>query len=393
MTEFASVYGFERGDVTLANWRETPFSRFAFSHVNEIVPSALVHVGCAPSELKMGIVTGLADLQINDAGNGRTLIGHLEKTDTDVFVIWHDGAVVFEYAAPWTTPRKPHIIFSISKSVTGLLAGILKDQGLLEFGKPVGHYLPETRNSGFGDCSLQHLMDMRISLDFVEEYLNADGDYARYRGSTNWNPTPQGKRVETLAQLLFSLGKTDEAHGGSFRYLSPASDMLGMVVEAVSGMRYTEFMAEVLWQPLGAAHPAMMTVDLAGTPRGAGGLSVAAHDLLRVGLMVLDGGASNGNQIISEAWVNDMLTNGDDEAWRTGDFETFVVRGRYRNQWYQMPRGRDAFFGVGIHGQWLYVDRPTRTAIVKLSSQSVPQDDALDQRNLALFNRIVEAIG
>ena len=230
---------------------------------------------------------------------------------------------------------------------------------------------------------------MRVSLAFIEEYLNADGDYARYRRATNWNPTLSGQKPETLERFLCGLEKGAGAHGGPFCYLSPASDMLGLLVERIAGMRYTEFLSAALWQPLGAAYPALMTVDLVGAPRGAGGLSIAAEDLLRIGIMLMEDGTANGKQVVSGRWVNDMLTNGDDEAWDKGNFATFVKGGRYRSQWYQMPRGGDdAFFAIGIHGQWLYCDRGSRTAIVKLSSQKIPQDDALDLQNLECFRQL-----
>jgi hypothetical protein len=51
-------------------------------------------------------------------------------------------------------------------------------------------------------------------------------------------------------------------------------------------------------------------------------------------------------------------------------------KGRYRSKWYQV--GDSAFCGIGIHGQWLYVDPKTETVIVKMSSQPQPVDDPLD---------------
>ena len=131
-----------------------------------------------------------------------------------------------------------------------------------------------------------------------------------------------------------------------------------------------------------------MTVDLLGAPRSAGGISVAAEDLLRIGMMLLGQGRIDGRKIISKRWVDDMLNNGNEQAWNSGNFHDFVVGGRYRSQWYRMPRGCDAFFGVGIHGQWLYVDRKSNTIVVKLSSQPIPQDDTRDQLNFNVFEQL-----
>jgi len=158
--------------------------------------------------------------------------------------------------------------------------------------------------------------------------------------------------------------------------------MLGIVIERTGGMRYDRLMSDLLWRPIGAAHAASVTVDALGASRAAGGLSLAAEDLLRIGLLLLNDGKVDGNRVIPKSWIDDMRTNGDDAAWANGNYRSFVEGGRYRSQWYQMPRGTDAFFAVGIHGQWLYVDVSTRTVAVKLASQSLPQDDGLDMQNL-----------
>ena len=83
--------------------------------------------------------------------------------------------------------------------------------------------------------------------------------------------------------FLASLKKGQGSHGAPFRYRSPNSDLLGIVVERASGRRYADLMSERLWMPMGAKADALVTVDSEGTARAAGGVSVAARDLARVG--------------------------------------------------------------------------------------------------------------
>jgi hypothetical protein len=61
--------------------------------------------------------------------------------------------------------------------------------------------------------------------------------------------------------------------------------------------------------------------------------------------------------------------------------------GRYRNNWYQVGGGSNAFLAAGIHGQFLYCDPDTGTVIACTSSQHEPQTDGLDQALLAMFAR------
>ena len=71
-------------------------------------------------------------------------------------------------------------------------------------------------------------------------------------------------------------------HGGPFHYVSPNSDLLGWILERVSGRRLVDLMSELLWAPMGAEFDAYVTVDRLGAPRTAGGLCVTLRDLGRV---------------------------------------------------------------------------------------------------------------
>ncbi len=390
MMAFQSTHGFARHDVSLHNWRERPYSPWSFQHVNEFVPSA--RVGCGTPDAA-GEAASFEDMMVSPAGadNGEPchLSAFLERSETDLFAVMRDGRVVMEWTAPHADRALPHLVFSVSKSVTALLAAILEQQGVLDLTKTVSHYVPETANSGFGDCSLRHLLDMRVSLGFKEEYLDDAGDYARYRRSTLWNPPIAGQPVEDMLSMLCSLSKSEGLHGGSFHYLSPNSDMLGILLERATGTRFADLMSSLLWQPMNADADAWMTVDAAGHPRAAGGLSITARDLLAIGDLLCTDGAVGSRQIVPAAWIADMHSNGDRTAWTNGNFAGFSTINRYRSQWYQLAEPAKVSLAIGIHGQWLYVDHATRTVIVKLSSQTLPMNEPLDEECIRVFQELV----
>ena len=242
--------------------------------------------------------------------------------------------------------------------------------------------------SAYGDCTVRNLLDMRVSLDFEESYLDVDGDYARYRRATLWNPAEAGKDSETLPEILASIPKGKGPHGGPFAYASPNSDLLGIVIERASGRRYCDLVSDRLWKPLGAMSDAYVTVDSIGTARAAGGVSTTARDLARLGEAMRNDGVVGDRQVIPRAWIADTLTNGDREAWTNGSFSGLFTGASYRNKWYVTGDPHGSFCGIGIHGQWLHVDPATRTVTVKLSSQPEPQDDAFDRSNAAFLAAI-----
>lgn len=386
-TRFQATYGFERSAVSLATWRSAPYSRWSFGHADEIVPSALIPATAEQPEGPV-VESDLLSRSLPDGLAGQPSIGaFLDYAHTDAFVLMKKGAVVAEHYAPQSSINQRHIVFSISKSLTALVIATLEEDGLIDPGAPVISLLPEAEGSAYGDCSIRDVLDMRVSLAFDEAYLNTDGAYARYRRATLWNPAVADQPAETLLSFLLTLQRANHPHGGPHFYASPNSDLLGILIERATDERYVDVMSERLWKPLGAHHHASVTVDAEGSARAAGGISVTARDLARVGEMLRKGGKVNGKRIIPQAWLTDMLTAGDHQAWVDGE-PNFFPNGRYRSQWYQSGEPDGAFAAIGIHGQWLYVDPSTETVVVKLSSQPNPLDDELKHDNFAFFRAL-----
>lgn len=387
-TAFENKYGFGRSDVTLENWRTEPYNRWSFQNAGELVPSAEIEVAEAAPEAPAGDLEDLLAEKVTLEGKPETIAAFLKRSHTDAFLVMKGGKFVGEYNAPHMKPAGRHIIFSISKSLTAILAGVVQADGLLDPSAPVTAYIPEAKGSAFGDATVQHVLDMTVALDFEELYLDPESAFARYRRAMLWNPARPGAQ-ETLPAFLLNLPKlAGKEHGEIFRYRSPCSDFLGIIVERASGRRYTDLMSDRLWAPLGAKLSGQITVDAVGTARAAGGVSVSARDLARVGEMMRCGGSFEGRRILPESWVEDTTMGGDREPWRKGDFSFLLPNGSYRNKWYQTGYDSGAFCGIGIHGQWLYVNPATETVVVKMSSQPLPVDDALDKQALGLFTAV-----
>src|SRR5262245_36199676 len=118
------------GQVTLANWRTPPFNLWAFHHVREIVPSA--DIANDPAT-RLDVPTEPIDLGTlrigRDGQRALSLDEFLEETNTDGMVIVRRGQIVFERYANGMTAESPHILMSVSKSLLGLLAGVLVARG------------------------------------------------------------------------------------------------------------------------------------------------------------------------------------------------------------------------------------------------------------------------
>jgi CubicO group peptidase (beta-lactamase class C family) len=379
--------------VTLANWRLPPLNNWSFSNVRQILPTARIRASNSAERLALRAEKNIGTLTFaGPDGKKISLEKFLDATQTDGFLVQQGGRIVTENYSEFLKPDMPHIVFSVSKSITGTLAGILVGRGQLDPKSPVTRYIPEAAGSAYGDCTVQHVLDMTVSIDFVEDYKDTKGPFARYRIATGWNPELPGIENIGLRKFLVTLPRGKAPHGKSFHYVSPNSDLLGWILERASGLPYPRMLSELLWQKMGAEFDADITLDRLGAPRTAGGICVTLRDLARVGETMRLGGLSGGREIVPAAWVKDCLQNGDPAAWKGSEMAGFVPKGRYRNQWYATGEARGAFFAVGIHGQWIYVDPPSETVIVKLSAQPDAVDSKIEHLSLLAFDAVARAL-
>jgi CubicO group peptidase (beta-lactamase class C family) len=376
---------FTRRDVTLSNWRTAPFSSWAFQNVGEVVPSAIIRSGriAEPPAKNLGPFGSLPVKGVS--GEALLLPGFLTQTSTDSFIVMRGGEIAAEWHAPHCDPGKPHLIFSVSKSVTGLLAGILIRQGVITESDLVIKHVPEVASSGFADATLRHLLDMEVSLKFEENYLAVSGDYPRYRRATLWNPADPAFPQEDLKTVLCDLKRGPIPHGAVHAYLSPCPDLAGIMLERASGRRFADLVSELIWRPMGAHSDAMVTVDSVGTARAAGGISATARDLARLGDLVRLGGKN----IVPPYWIADFWTGGSREAWKAGNQAGKFPNGSYRSYWYETGEGE--LCAIGIHGQWIWIDPASETVIIKLSSQPLPTDDTTDTAIIQILRAVSKA--
>ena len=124
--------------VSLANWREAPFNRWSFRHVREIIPTA--DIARDPHRVRP-LPIGLVDtgnIRIRGAKNRvLSLDDFLMAASTDSLVILHRGRIMVERYADGMTAETPHILMSVSKSLLGLLTGILVSEGIFDLDRQV----------------------------------------------------------------------------------------------------------------------------------------------------------------------------------------------------------------------------------------------------------------
>ena len=374
--------------LNLANWRQPPNSRWAFHHVREIIPSEPIPRGSRSAELPREPVAldGIEVMGTN--GESWSMERWRDASASDALLVAHRGRLVHEWYADDAIEDHPHIVFSVSKSITATLAGVLVERGQLDPARPVVDYIPELAASGYSDATLQQVLDMTVRIDFDEDYLATSGKYLEYRRATAWHPCEIDAIDSNLHDFLCAIERAEGNHGEAWQYRSPNSDLLGWIMERAAGESVAQLMTRELWQPMGAEKNAYITVDRKGGSRTAGGICVVPRDLLRFAELVRNRGQAMGRQVIPAAWIDECSQGGSREVWQRGESAKDFTDGRYRNKWYQTGNAHQAMLAIGIHSQWIFVDPVAAVTIVKLSSQDLPLRPELDSVNLGMFENV-----
>ena len=376
---------------TLANWQDAPFNRWGFLHVDRILPTVPIGRAGARTEALVAADRPILQLPVTrTAGGIGTVADVLADTETDAFLVLHEGVLVHESYSPSMTPDSRHLRMSVSKSFVGVVAGILADRGVLDLDGLVSSYVPEVIGFGYQGATVRNLLDMRSGIAFSETYLNPDSEIRVLEHLAGWRPSEAGYPTSTydyLARL-----PADRPHGGGFKYRSCETDMLGWVCERAGGTDMATLLSQLIWQRLGMGNDAYIAVDLTGAAIHDGGLCATARDVARFGQLLLDDGrARSGAQVLPEWWTQDVLTGAADakDAFaHTSSFETGMPGGHYRHQlWVPFADGR-VVVALGIHGQMVYVDQATRTVGVKLSTWPLPQSSVRFHDTLTAFGVI-----
>ena len=272
--------------VDVSNGYRYPQLRWVVQHLREIQPTQNIRRGAAAPSALPEAPMALGGLRFDDdKGQPVTVDQWLDRTYTDAIVVLHKGRVVFERYQNQMQASSPHLLFSVTKSFTGLMAAQLAHEGRIDPQALVTKYVPELEGSAWGDMTVRQVMDMTGAVRFREDYTDPRTEIFGYSWASGMLPRPPGYAGPTNVYDFLKTLPKEGTHGEGFVYRTVHSEVLGWIVSRVTGRRWSDLMSENIWQKLGMQEDAYVMVDSTGTPLQGAGLNATARDLARVGEM------------------------------------------------------------------------------------------------------------
>ncbi len=206
----------------------------------------------------------------------------LKSIRIEAFVIHKGNTRIFEYLKNKKVVEKPSKAYSITKSIVSILIGIMVDKGLIKnIHEPIQNYFPEIVESNDPqkkEITIFHLLTMTSGLKA-----------GNFQGSKNWVKF-------ILEQPIIHVP------GSTFQYNSGDSHLLSAIIEKISGIPTASFAEKYLFSPLGINKYTWVR-DPQGIHGGGFSISLNLEDMVKIGLLLLNEGQFNSNQVISSNWI------------------------------------------------------------------------------------------
>jgi CubicO group peptidase (beta-lactamase class C family) len=380
--------------VRLSTVLKFPNGRWAFHHMRELGPTAQVWRGDGKPSVFREALQPMDTLRFeDDNGINISLADWQRTTYTDGLLVLHKGAIVYQKYYAGMAAHQPHSLWSMSKSFTGLLATMLIDEGVIDRHALVSKYLPELKDSAWADATVQQTLDMTTGVAYSENFRDPSSGIFQYLHASGLLPAPPtytGPR--TIPDLLVTIKKEGE-HGAGFKYKTVDTEVIGWLLERVTGKSYAALLSERLWSRIGAQDDAYVWVDPIGTQITSVGFSATLRDLGRVGETLRTAGRSNGQQVIPESVLAEIRKGGDSEKFKANG-QAMRAGYSYHNQWW-IPHDRDGSFEMkGLNGQHMHINPAAELVIIKLSSHPAGDTSVthtLDRRAFAVIAAALRA--
>lgn len=273
---------------------------------------------------------------------------------TRALLVIHKNKIIEEKYAPGYDVNSMFLGWSIAKSVTGALVGILEKQGKLAVNQATPVNAWQQTGDGRKQIRIEDLLQQTSGLKFRE-------DYSSYSNATHmlFNKGNMAAYVEGLPLKA--------KPGTQFYYSSGNSNILSAMVRNTVGEKdYHAFPYRELFHKLGMYHT-LMEPDASGTFVGSSYVWASARDYARFGMLYLNDGVWKNERILPEGWVKKSMTAPAANQLKNYGYQFWLngldVNDHSKKEFPSMPD--DFFYADGYKGQRIYIVPSMQLVVVR----------------------------
>lgn len=267
-----------------------------------------------------------------------------KETGTRAVIVVHRGRIVAERYAPGFDRHTRLTGWSMTKSITNALIGILVRQGRLNIAAPAP--VESWQVDGRSKITIENLLRMNSGLRWWEFY---------------GGPSDATRMLYKEKDMGEYAMRSRLAHkpGTVFYYSSGTANILSSIIRRVVGdSDYYRFPYEQLFDRIGM-YSAVLEPDAGGTFVGSSYCYSTARDWARFGMLYLQDGIWNRHRVLPEGWV-DFTRRGEEY----GALWWLNRNGRHPH----MPR--DCYGCEGYEGQYVWVIPSKDLVVVRLALEN-----------------------
>lgn len=312
-----------------------------------------------------------------------------DLSETRAIVIMHKGRVIAERYAPGYDAQTPLISWSMAKTVTATLVGLMVADGRLVLDDPAPVAAWRSPGDPRGDITLRHLLHMASGLDHNE--AGGDGKTIYEADTTRMLFLDGRDNVAQYAQAR----QLEAAPGTMFEYSSATTNILADIMTntltdsddpIVRRDAMLRFAKGRLFDPLGM-DSIVPEFDRSGTMLGGSMMHASARDWAKLGEFLRNNGSVRGAQLLPTSWTRFMRTSSETDPAYGGQIWLNKARPQGRDMILFGGRGPENIFAMLGHlGQSVIVSPNHKLTIVRLGK-------TFDDRTRPIFDQMEQVIG
>jgi CubicO group peptidase (beta-lactamase class C family) len=278
---------------------------------------------------------------------------------------------------------------SATKSLVGTIAEDLVQNKVLDKAKLIPEYIPEFHGTAWGDASLGDVLDMLISMEFDEDYMNPNSDVYKYLRSAGMLPLLNDeKELISFYQYLPKIKKSKD-HGRIFAYREPNINVIGWIIRRVTGKSLADLISDYFWQPMGAERDAYFMLDGSGAETT---MCCTLRDFAKFGELIRNKGIIAEKKVLHSKTIDAIFKGGDRAKFALGGPK--VLSGwSYKSLWWiRHLEDRICPEARGANGQHLYIDPKAEIVFARFGSAKKIPSSLLEPIITPLIDTVIKAV-